>query len=298
MVTTRVRLVVLALVVATAGVGLPAVAAQPGPSSTTTAASNASADAVAPGAQLAGAIGAQGATVDGALESRAFDHALAAMHSNASKARLVASRQAALSERVDALADRRAALVAAHRNGTLSDGAFAARLAALAARGQSASALADRAAAAADALPASVRTDHGADPQALRATGSRARSLANATGLPAADAVVGGDSSDVITPPTPPIPTPADANATGANATGALERALSDDVAVGTGTAGTTTADSGGNATATRTPTASSDGAPPTTGPVGDVVNETVNATRDGVLDAASNATDADANET
>ncbi|QLC33985.1 hypothetical protein EFA46_007135 [Halarchaeum sp. CBA1220] len=273
-------------------------AAQPGPSSTTTTASNASADAVAPGAQLAGAIGAQGATVDGALESRAFDHALAAMQSNASKARLVASRQAALSERVDALADRRAALVAAHRNGTLSDGAFAARMAALAARGQSASALADRAAAAADALPASARTSHGADPQALRATGARARSLANVTDLPGADAVVVGGPPGVVTPPTPPIATPGNANVTGANATGALERASSDDVAVGTGAVDATAADSDGNATATRTSTASPDDVPPTAVSAGDAVNETVTATRDGVLDAASNTTDADANET
>ena len=125
------------------------------------------------------------------------------MHSNASKARLLAARSDGLRSRVRAVSDQRAAIVAAHRNGTISDGAFLARLATLSVRSRSLGRLANRSAAAAADLPSAVRRQYGVDPGALRALGVSARGAVDLSETPAAAAVAGshGRSPFGVTPP-------------------------------------------------------------------------------------------------
>lgn len=131
----------------------------------------------APGERIAGVVGVQGATFGGEVDRRAFAHRLANATTNESKAAVLAAQYDTVRERQAALADRRAELTEAHRNGTLSDGAFKARMARLHAQSRTVQALANRTAAESAGLPAEALQAKGVNATAIRTLQADAANL-------------------------------------------------------------------------------------------------------------------------
>jgi hypothetical protein len=92
------------------------------------------AERVFPGATLAGVVSAQGAEVESEVDERAFDSRLNASGSNRSKAAVLATRQAELSERLGTLRNRSVELQRAHENGSIGESRYRAAVTALAAQ--------------------------------------------------------------------------------------------------------------------------------------------------------------------
>ncbi|WP_121820848.1 hypothetical protein [Halostella salina] len=124
-------LVTLAVLAAVATVPAVAAAGVDGGAGVAGVADNETNDTVAPGEQLAGVVGAQGAAVDGEISERAFR--VGANRSPAGPAAVVDERLPELEQRLAELEQRRAALTAAHENGTIGEGEYRARMATLAA---------------------------------------------------------------------------------------------------------------------------------------------------------------------
>jgi len=88
-------------------------------------------DSYSPGERISGAIGAEQAELDGEVSERSFGAALAAAETNDSAAGVVADRIDRIETRLDALEARNASLAAQYENGSISEGAYAARAAAI-----------------------------------------------------------------------------------------------------------------------------------------------------------------------
>ncbi|WP_251327875.1 DUF7096 domain-containing protein [Haloplanus pelagicus] len=86
-------------------------------------------ESVAPGQQLAGVVGVQGAEIDGEIGERSLSTQLSRAESNASKAAVVATDLNRIRERLVTLRERQERLRQAHRSGELSTGEFRARMA-------------------------------------------------------------------------------------------------------------------------------------------------------------------------
>jgi len=147
----------------------------------TATASNASAGAtnerVAPGEQLAGVVGVQGAELDGEVQSRAYGVRVAQTAGNDSRAAVAAAQLSDLERRLSVLEQRREALQTARENGSLSEGAYRARMARLAAQTRSVERLANQTNETAQALPAETLRANGVDVTAIRTLSDRAENL-------------------------------------------------------------------------------------------------------------------------
>ncbi len=183
--TMRRSTVVLALVVALASVPVAgAVVGAPSESpgalhdaQTSNESSNAS-STVAPGQQLSGVVGVQQAELEGTVEVRAAGLAIARAETDAAKAAVVAGQYESIGDRLDSLEQRKQDLQAAHANGSLSDGAYRARMAELAAKTESLKRMANQTAAVGTRLPADLLASHGVDARAIRTLSDRAGELA------------------------------------------------------------------------------------------------------------------------
>jgi len=131
----------------------------------------------APGERLAGVVGVQGAAIDGEIARRAFAHRLASATTNASKAAVIAEKYDSLQSQRGALADRRAELLEAHRNGTLSDGEYQARMATVHAQSETVQNLANRTAMASAGLPAGALEAKGVNATAIQTLRADAAAL-------------------------------------------------------------------------------------------------------------------------
>ncbi|MFB6138489.1 MAG: hypothetical protein ABEJ42_09185 [Halobacteriaceae archaeon] len=179
------RAALLTLVLAAAVVAAPLAAAQVTDVEPTaadavdqpTTAGDAQTTTVAPGARLAGVVGAQRAGLDGVVERRAFEARLDAANTTAAKARVVAAEYETITERLSALRDRQETLVAAHRNGSVPDTVFQARAAALATAIANLERLANRTAEAASGLPAAALAERGVSVTAIERLRSSAHNL-------------------------------------------------------------------------------------------------------------------------
>jgi len=150
---------------------------------------------IGPGARFAGAIGVQGATLSGDLESRAFQHRLERAESEDAKAGVVAERAEQSEQR---LADLRAELDdlrAARANGSISYGAYAARTARIHARLNAVQRVANDTETAARGLPDEALARHGVNVSAVETLRERA---ANASGPEVANIArgIGGGEPD------------------------------------------------------------------------------------------------------
>jgi len=148
-------------------------------------------ETVQPGEQLSGAVGVQGAEVDSAVESRAFGREVAAAQSNESKAAVVADRVERLETRLAELEAERESLLQARENGSLSEGAFNARMASLAARIDGVERQLDHGQRVAATLPAQARRNAGLNASAIDRLRSQASEMRGGEVAAAARAVGG-----------------------------------------------------------------------------------------------------------
>lgn len=134
-------------------------------------------DETPPGARLAGSIGAQQAEIGGEIDSRAFQNALDRAPSDTARARVVADRTDDITERLSQLEERREKLRQARRNGSISNGTYAAELTELAARSEATRELANRSRSAAAALPREIAREQGVNVTAISLLERRAANL-------------------------------------------------------------------------------------------------------------------------
>ncbi|MHB9287474.1 hypothetical protein ACKVMT_10615 [Halobacteriales archaeon Cl-PHB] len=219
---------ILVLVVVAVLASVPVAGAVVGGSSgsapTTLHDANASNDSssVAPGQQLSGVVGVQQAELEGQVETRAAGLAIANASTDAAKAAVVAGQYDTIQERLNSLEQRKNALQAAHANGSLSDGAYRARMAELAARTEAVRHLADQTATVGERLPPALLAERGVNATAISGLSARAgelsgpevaeiaRSIAGPVvgakpvgGSPGLNISVGADGNVSVDPPGP-----------------------------------------------------------------------------------------------
>jgi hypothetical protein len=176
--------VVAAVFLAVAAVGAVPVAALTGPAgpaqvtATDDSPANGSVnESLAPGERFAGVVGVQQADVEGEIEVRAFGQRVAAAASNRSAAGVVAGEVEELETRLAELDAEVAELRRAHENGTVSEGEYRARLAALHAKQRAVERRLNRTAAVAGGLPEAALEAKGVNVTAIRTLQSRASEL-------------------------------------------------------------------------------------------------------------------------
>ena len=134
-------------------------------------------ETVLPGERLSGVVGVQGAEVDSSVEGRAFGQSVAAAASNESKAAVVAERVDRLETRLTELREQREQLQAARDNGSISDGAYQARTASLAARIEGVQEQLNHSQAVTATLPEQARRGAGLDAGRIETLRSQAHNL-------------------------------------------------------------------------------------------------------------------------
>jgi len=166
--TLIVAAVVLATVVAVPAIGLAATDSHDGDGQATE---------TAPGEQLAGVVGVQGAELDGELDKRAFGIALAQAETQAAQADAVAAQLGAVEQRLSALEERKDRLDERREAGEISEGTYRALVAELSAQMANVKALTDRSASAAEQLPAELLDERGVDAERIGTLRDRANEL-------------------------------------------------------------------------------------------------------------------------
>lgn len=132
---------------------------------------------VAPGQQLAGAVGAQEAAVEGELWNRTLTDRLADAETPGERAAVVADETDTLAAYLDVLEAVRSNVTDARAAGEMSDGEYRATLSAFVVRAHTVELRANRTARAAESLPERVRERHGVDVARIRNVSERARDL-------------------------------------------------------------------------------------------------------------------------
>lgn len=136
-----------------------------------------SADDLRPGERMSGVIGIQESEVEGELDSRSFEVRLAAADTDAERAAVIADRIERNERRLAELRERQQAIRERRTAGTLSDGAYAARMAENGATVVSVKRTTNRSAAAAAELPDDVLADRNVSADRIRALRTQADEL-------------------------------------------------------------------------------------------------------------------------
>jgi hypothetical protein len=123
---------------------------------------------VAPGERLAGVVGVQSAEFDGEIERNAFRIGLERADDNATKARHIAEKLNETEQRLAELNERKAELRQKHRNGTISEGQYRARVAELSAETETVEEQLNRSNATAAELPDETLETNGVNATAIR----------------------------------------------------------------------------------------------------------------------------------
>lgn len=160
------------------------------------------ASGVEPGATFAGVIGVQEAEVDSEVAERALSQQFAAAETNGSKARVVAEQQEQLDERLDRLEAEKARLDRAYENGSIGQGQYQARLAALAVEIRALERRANRTATVAESLPAEALREHGATVSRVRSIAQQANRTGGGEVAEAARKIAGESVGNGLGPPT------------------------------------------------------------------------------------------------
>jgi len=147
------------------------------PTPTETPDGNASNASVAPGAQLAGVVGVQGAEIEGDVRSRSFGIRVARAASNESRAAVVAEQLGDVEQRLSELEAEHEALREARENGSLSEGEYRARAARLHAESRTVQRLANQSADAAAGIPEETLAANGVNATAIQTLRDRAGNL-------------------------------------------------------------------------------------------------------------------------
>ncbi|MFB6353123.1 MAG: hypothetical protein ABEJ92_03465 [Halobacteriales archaeon] len=148
---------------------------------------------VPPGARLAGVVGVGQAELEGAIDVRAFGLAIAGATTDAARAAILMRHVGQLEERLRELERRKQALQSARANGTISEAAYRARIAELAARAATLRSLANLTTATASRLPADVLAAEGVNATAIRSLERRAANLTGPEVAAIARSIAGPD---------------------------------------------------------------------------------------------------------
>lgn len=133
--------------------------------------------AVPPGQQLAGAVGAQGASVGSELWNRTLADRLDDADTPGERAAVLADEAESIAAYLDALAGVRANLTGAWANGTISESEYRTSLSAFVVRARAAERRANRTARAVDDLPDATRERYDVDVTSVEDLAERARDL-------------------------------------------------------------------------------------------------------------------------
>lgn len=156
----------------------------------------------APGASFAGAVGVQGAELNGDVETRAYGVALERANSTGARAAIVAERLNSTEERLGELEARQQALDRARENGSMGEAVYRARVAGLYAEGRTVQRVLDRSNATVRDLPAEARASHGLDAAAVRTLSQRASGLTGPETAAIARDIAGRSAGQSVTPRT------------------------------------------------------------------------------------------------
>lgn len=182
---------------AAVGAAAPTSTAQQADTSTSTAraddetANESDTGGVAAGARLSGAIGVQGAAIDGEVESRAFGVRAARASTDGARAAVVAAQFNASEERLTELRGRLDALEAARENGSISEDRHAARAAELRTEVNTLRRLSNETADVSETLPRETLEANGVNATAIEALRGNAANM-TAPEIAAAARTVGG----------------------------------------------------------------------------------------------------------
>jgi hypothetical protein len=132
---------------------------------------------VAPGERLSGVLNVGKAELENDVDSRAFGIAVAQAATAGARADVVDEQLGDIEGRIERLEERKQALDRARANESMSDGAYQARIAEVAARREGATQLANQSARAAGGLPAEVRKRQGINVTAIRRLQTSAETL-------------------------------------------------------------------------------------------------------------------------
>jgi hypothetical protein len=149
---------------------------------------------VAPGAMLSGVVGVGEAEIEGEVTERAFGLRIANAASNASKAGVVGEQFREIRDRLAGLRQEKRDLGQARENGSLSEGQYRARLAALNTKVQSVKRLANRTEDATRGLPDALLREKGVDVTAIRTLKRNASELAGPEVAAIARQIAGPDA--------------------------------------------------------------------------------------------------------
>lgn len=134
-------------------------------------------DTLAPGERVAGALGAEGAAIDGEVSERSFGVKLAAAETNASTADVVAERLDLIETRLNDLEASNATLAEQYANGSLSHGAYAAQAAMIEVERAALARQLNASQTATQGLPQDVLDEQGVDAAAIEELRTRASEL-------------------------------------------------------------------------------------------------------------------------
>jgi hypothetical protein len=170
--------VTVALVAATGAVAADGGQNQPTwPGEDTTTENNSTTTAVSPGQQLAGAVGAQGASVQGDLWNRTLTERLNNATTPAERAAVVADEVESLETYLDALESVRGNITEAWDDGELSEGEYRASLSEFVIRARTVELRANQTARAAEDLPVTTRETYDVNATRVWELGEQARDL-------------------------------------------------------------------------------------------------------------------------
>ncbi|MFB6125030.1 MAG: hypothetical protein ABEJ59_03635 [Halanaeroarchaeum sp.] len=189
---------------APAGGGQDAMAAEtPTTNTTTTNTSNTSdgGTSIAPGARLAGVVGAQQAEYEAEVQIRALGVAVGAARTNGSKAQILANYTERIRTRIQTLQDRSDRLEAAYDNGSISEGVYAGQSTALTARIRSLERLANRTREHARAVPEEDLRANGVNATELESFQQTTKTMVSPRAAAAAERVAGSDVGHPVGPP-------------------------------------------------------------------------------------------------
>jgi len=156
---------------------------------------------LAPGEQIAGALGAEGAALDTEVSERSFGVQLAAAETNGSTAGVVAERLDAIETRLDELEAQNATLAEQYENGSLSHGAYAAQAAIIEVERASLARQLNASQTATRGLPADVIAENGVDTTAIETLRSRASELGGQQVRELAQSIAGPGVGNGFGPP-------------------------------------------------------------------------------------------------
>ena len=172
----RIFTIGLVLVVTLGILGAPGVAAFQGAENASNSPSDES-DEIAPGERLTGVVGVQEAELDGEVEERAFGFKVANASSDEERADVIAERLGSIDEQLADLEERKAELKEQREAGEISQGAYKAQMAKLAAQTNSTERLTGASVEAAEGLPAELLEERGINATAIQTLKERANEL-------------------------------------------------------------------------------------------------------------------------